>query len=307
MPGVLDELRREYLAQQPGDNPVKSSITLERTPSGEPLRFVNFMAARLSNGVFGQKTVIVDETAGVMRGDITLYDARGNLLSRAPADFITRLRCGYMTAMAIDLFFEGRRDRHRLKIGFIGAGRINQTIRLVLRDEWGCGDFKVVGSPRAPRRHEADWAAHSDTVDRVEDLDDRDVIVSCTNIFDPAERVSLDRLSRNGAGPRLYIAHDTGWLLDESFRASSDAFADNPAQLDHARASEFFWDKTPPRFVPGDWLGGSEFRGAHRSYDGTFPAVAYLYGIALADLVVAKGYGAKAAVPPKVEYRMVGI
>lgn len=286
---LYSKLKKEYIGAFSGDapvfsNPIKQSIVLKETKDGNPDKFLNIMASRLSNGACGAKVIHVDESTGNMKSYTVLFDKDGTPKIVDSAE-LTRLRCGLMAALCIDLFFGPMgKCLSELKVGFIGTGRTNIKTADALSQIFGINDFACTGSPSNPAKNVAKFArlgsvTFSSREGKYEALKDCDVIISCTNTTDPNHVIEYQELK----GPLLFIAQDGGYIFGESFRNGGVSFSDYPTQILAAAHHEFPWDlEKPTQMFPITRL--TEYNTLT-----DYPRVAYLYGVALADLVVAGG------------------
>lgn len=272
-------LKREYRLALPEHNPPKQSITMREDEHGV-CAYTNFMGARLSTGEVAVKAICVDEDENLTRSRTIVFDQTGAIIRNIDSVFLTNLRCGMMAALAAEKFF-GEISPDTV-VGLIGTGPMNVITAHVFRRLFGVTDFVVKGSPRNPAKNIELFPLDTRPVVSATGLDELklcDVVISATSVPDTSESLAYDQLPQ----PALYIAQDGGWMLGESFRRELPGFSDNPAQLvSHARdefpeypkhkwAIEHFEDLRSDRFMSGR----------------VRQAVVYLYGIALADAVVA--------------------
>lgn len=288
-------LEHEYLNADRLLNPPKVSIPIARSSDGLITSYFNMMSAVLTTGEFGGKLVFVNEGANILTGRVVVFDKDGNLIVNCRADRLTAIRCGLMAALAIKLFF-GSVENSRLRIGFVGMGRINSATLEVLHLLWGCDEFLIKGSPHRPYPKPnvfLDGISYGHVVD-AGDLAACDVVISCTNLQNPSEALSADNFS--GGNVRLFIAQDGGWTLGPSFRRLYPSFCDSTPQILKNLSHEFPFD-TPIPFA-GSASDLREMR--HPTFRNEFdPACVYLTGMALADLSVAIGLQEATAGAPR--------
>ena len=270
-----DDLRDAYLAQIPAENPPKQSIPLHTDANGIVQAYANVMGARVGDHV-GTKLVIVDEEAGTMTARTLVFDRWGTLVRNVESATLTALRCGMMAGLAAEFFYGRELLDRSTKVGLIGIGQLNIWTAHVFRHLYGVERFWIKGSPRHPMKN-AEWLVNCDTVLATEaDLRGCDVVISATNVPDQGESLSYERIG----GAELFIAQDGGWLLDRSFRAHLPSFTDNVDQLRGHWDDEFPGERIPTLLS----LDAPALRVAPR-------AAVYLYGVALADIVVALRFG----------------
>jgi hypothetical protein len=269
-------------------NPPKQSIMLA-SPKDDVWKFVNIMGAKLSNGRFGSKTVYVNEETGQIGGDVLYYDADGDLLARYPARIITPFRCGIMTAMCLSLReLERERIVSMIGMGEIGVATVN-IIRM-MHNALGIDQIRMLGTPRNPVKNlnRIIYKSRHDNCPKPffvysqEELAGSTSLVTATN---NTREEALIHLSNFPYPPIETVSHDTGWMLAGSFRRWRRNFTDHTGQLWPIIDKEFPFDDREAnikmhagvRDLP--WLADL----GPTEYSST-----YLYGIALADLVVAE-------------------
>lgn len=272
---AFDLLSTEYSRQVGWKNPPKTFIPLEMNEIQSPVSYFNQMASVLSDGTFGGKFVFVDEVNGRLGGRVLVYNKDFSLAADYDAERITAIRCGLMAALAIDRFFMDPNKYRHMRVGFIGNGRINQATAQVLNELWGIWDFRLCGSQAARGRNLTKFPGLKTIALTPDRLSDCDVVISCTNNNDPDQMVSANEIS----GPRLFIAQDSGFMFDHTFRDRYRSFTDNVEQLQAAVSHEFQLDPEPPVL-----FGNLN----HPRLGNIDAACVYLYGIALADVVTAK-------------------
>lgn len=280
--GAFNLLKSEYGLRRPEIAPPKVSIPL-RMVGSLPIAFVNVMTAKLSNGIYGTKIVHVDEATKKMSGRTLVFSAEGAVLKDLDSEAVTTNRCGLMATFAVEKFYGRGRSYKNLRVGFIGAGRINKLVLEYLHTILDIKDFVVKAHPSRPEKA-FDFHELAKPVDHISDLSDCDVVITCTTSSEIEDTLDIESFyTDSGIGPDLFISMDGGWLLDESFRAKALSFSDDSAQLALA-SHEFIWDEAKPKI---DRDLNHMFFTKEYSDATSKPAVAYLYGIATADVVTA--------------------
>lgn len=185
---------------------------------------------------------------------------------------LTRYRCAEMTVLAMRMLYHGKVQR----VGFIGNGQINLLNCIAIVKAYGVNDVVIRGSKANPAKNVGSFMTVCDnvSVDASKDmrlLNQCDVVVVCTSSCTKVNTISSDMLN----GPKLIVALDCGFYLDESFRKYRTSFCDYPEQLQRHYKAEFPFDETEHEML--------QMRTADAG-----KAVAYLYGVAIADAVAAE-------------------
>jgi len=278
---TYERLKSEYRSLTEGsfNSACPSKITIE-TRLGEKSRIMQMplsaMVARLQDGTSGVKAVLLDENTGDMTSYTSVFYPDGTSKVVESTE-LTRLRCALMAAFAT----EGRVELKKgSRVGFIGAGRINLCTAQVLNILFGVEDFVIVGSTSNPAKNfEKFWDIGRTKIDSFhtgfEYLKTCDVVISATTAMTREDSIHFSQLE----GPKLFISQDGGFIFGESFRSACRSFSDSPTQiLDHWK-EEFPWDQ------PGCFVGIEDMNRFARAGQSS---VVYLYGIAMADVVVAE-------------------
>lgn len=235
----------------------------------------NIMKASDRYGNAVCKTIEVNDETGEVNEIVQYNDALTNRKTQLGNLGLTQVRCGLMTCLAIKkLAIEKPR-----KVGYIGNGRINLENCEAITRFFGKHEAVIRGSARnrAKNKEKFDALCENVTVDdteRLERLSECDVIISCTSTCDPSDAINNALL----ADVPLVIALDSGYVFDESFRRERELYTDHPEQLIAHYADEFPYDK--------------EIR-QHKNLTEAKPggkAIVHLFGVAIADLVVAKHF-----------------
>ncbi|MDX5370575.1 MAG: hypothetical protein LPL29_14490 [Alphaproteobacteria bacterium] len=260
------------------DHPKKISMPLSFYPDGGPVcEFVNTMTARLRDGTFGTKTVYVNEATGALSARTTVFGKHGDLIGTVRSDDLTALRCGLMTALAIELYMGGLPER--MKVGLIGTGRINLMVARVLKELIPKVSFIAKGSPRDPEKNLKEIPARLPFF--LSEFGECDAVVSCTSSESEDEVLQIEQfgLKRTSDRPMAFIAHDGGWIFGESFRQAFYNFSDHPEQM--LKDDDFPFDRGRYEFNDLNKLRTFGVVGP----DG--PVNIYLSGMAYTDVIVA--------------------
>lgn len=195
------------------------------------------------DGFSVDKTIYVNDEVCSTDDDVVLHDTHNHLAKRFHNVGLTILRCGLMTCVALEEAMKLLGLSQIGRVGFIGNGKTNLQNADCIHEIFGVSDFVIRGSHRDRSKNLDKYKQITDSV-RVDDTPDCsllntcDVIVSCTSTCDPADQISTKILKQ----PRILIALDTGYLLDESFRKECEAFSDDVAQLNAYYDEEFIFD-----------------------------------------------------------------
>lgn len=273
------ELNRQYrtlMAKQSSiDNyiPIKD-VKVIKTANGVPTITKTLMRGTTLTGYAVEKAIKIDDELGETSELEILYDTNGNLVDTHDNDGFTALRCGTMVCVALDegCHMLGMKARN-LKIGFIGNGKINIEVAKVINSVFGISFCVVHGSLKNRGKNQKKFpCAYVDCDCSL--LNECDVIVSCTSGCDGRDMISTKMLPN----PKLFIALDTGYLLDESFRKECDSYTDYVEQLDIYYKDEFIFDKDR---VPLKQLCRDKEMSKDR-------LCIYLFGTGFADAVIAE-------------------
>jgi len=277
---AYDRMVAEYRARFPSlQHPKKISVPVRCGAEGLIEAYANVMFAILADGTFGSKTVLVDEPAGTLSAVTTVFDKDGDLEGTVDSAALTATRCGLMTAFAIDQAFDCT-DYDKLIVGLVGVGRINIAVARMLNEILGVRRFMLKHGPSGKTRGNA-ILIPGDTLEASDyhQLNMCDVVVSCTT---NANRDTMMKLPDPAISEtRLYIAHDGGWLFDESFRDRCLAYADHPQQIDAGH--DFPFDEFNPlvsTIFDLNALHGQACSGS--------PSIVYLSGMAMSDVIMAQ-------------------
>lgn len=256
-------------------NPIKQAFDLAGT-SECVLRSTNVMYASLPSGNI-TKVISIDDVTGKSNETVVYTDRHMQTEVRENCG-LTPLRCGIMAALSADLNYQVNR---MTKVGFIGNGNINQKTMEVLNIIFGIEQCVIRGSrkDRSKNIEKFEDILHGRgtiVVDDTEDcrwLNECEIVFCCTSSYKPEEMISADMLSK----PSVLVVQDSGYLLDESFRKGIGrvSYTDHEEQLFEHYRSEFPHDKRRRRFLTMCDESNSVYKKA-----------VYLYGVAIADLIV---------------------
>jgi len=259
-------------------SPIKK-VRVLRSIHGIPSVTLTHMHGVALDGFSVDKTILVNDETNTTDDDVILHDAQEHLAQRFHNAGLTRLRCGLMTCVALEEAMHLLGISQVKRIGFIGNGRTNIQNADCIHDLFDANDFVIRGSARNRAKNLAEYQKISDsvTVDDSEDyhlLNTCDVIVSCTSTCNREDQISVSVLSK----PRILIALDTGYILDESFRKECEAFSDDVPQINAYYDEEFIFDR-----------GKVAMKQLMKDKDVEKPRICiYMFGISFADAEVAE-------------------
>lgn len=242
--------------------PFKTIMELENDDCDIATVTFSSMPSIDKHGNYGCKTIYVNDETGEYKETYTLNGKEINY------DGLTILRCAMVNKMIIDMLgFE-----ERIKIGFIGNGRINYKTAEVLEN---IGTMVLRGSPRNPTKNFSKFSniGYCKIDNRFEDLSECDVVIVCTNSYEKSNLISTDMLKCN-----TLIVLDCGYIIDESFRNEYDNFSDYPEQLESNYEHEFPFDKSNHKFKS---IFDESFKSSRKK-------CIYVHGTAITDLSTAK-------------------
>lgn len=245
---AFEKLKRDYEQAASTDeslsrySPVKK-VRVLKSIHGVPSETLTDMHGTAIDGYSVEKTIHVDDETNTTDDDVLLLDTQHHPTRRYHNEGLTILRCGLMTCVALSEAMKLLGIRQIGRVGFIGNGKTNIQNADCIHDLFGVEDFVIRGSARDRAKHLDAFRAIAKhvTVDDTADcgiLNACDVIVTCTSTCDPADQLSTKELSK----PRILIALDTGYLLDESFRRECEAYSDDVEQLEAYYGEEFIFD-----------------------------------------------------------------
>lgn len=256
-------------------NPIKQAFDLAGTKDCI-LRSTNVMCASLPSGNI-TKVISIDDVAGLTKETVVYTDKYINTTVRENIG-LTTLRCGIMAALAADL--NHQMDR-MTRVGFIGNGNINQKTMEVLNLLFGIESCVIRGSKkdRSKNIEKFEDILHGRGTIVVDDTDDCrwlnacDIVFCCTSSYKKEDMISAIQLSN----PHVIIAQDSGYVLDESFRYWSEriSYTDHEEQLHAHYRNEFPYDLRKRFFLT-----------MHDDSHSSCRKAVYLYGVAIADLIV---------------------
>jgi len=223
-------------------SPIKE-VSVLNTVGGVPSETLTHMHGKAIEGYTIDKTIYVNDEKNQTDDDVILLDPHHDVIEHYHNDGLTRLRCGLMTCVALSEAMRLMKMHHLTRVGFIGNGETNIKNAECISDIFDVHDFVIRGSSRC-RSKNIDRFARFGTV-TVDDTDDLsllntcDAVVSCTSTVLRTDQISTKVLSK----PRIMIALDTGYLLDESFRRECESYADDVDQLEAYYHEEFIFDE----------------------------------------------------------------
>lgn len=259
------------------NNPIKQAFDLAPTPDGDcVMRSTNIMCASLPGRNLA-KIISIDDVTGKANETVVYTDKYLHTTVRENIG-LTPLRCGIMAALAADLNFPINR---LTRVGFIGNGNINQKTMEVLNILFGIENCVIRGSKKNRSKnieifenilHGRGTIIIDDTED-CEWLNECDIVFCCTSSFRREDMITSDMLKK----PTVIVAQDSGYILDESFRKGvyRASYTDHEEQLHGHYRSEFPYDKKSRYFLT-----------MYEDSASTRKRAVYLYGVAIADLIV---------------------
>lgn len=274
-------LREDYLSvfsnrkSQSEMNPIKIVNVLKRC-DGVATERLTYLPARTVNGNCGIKEIYVNDETGAYEEQINLRigEIKYAFLDKG----ITTVRCGAMTAVAIDLINRVYETDIK-KVGFIGNGRTNLMNARFIKTIFNPESFVIRGSHKDRGKNSDSFnlilPTEVDDTDDMKLLNECDVIVVTTSNYESKYMINAETLCK----PKLIIVLDCGYTLDESFRKSCLSFTDYPLQMEHEYSDEFPFDNG--KYVI-DCLAN------YKNIDKEKRTCVYLHGIALADITTAE-------------------
>lgn len=259
------------------NNPIKQAFDLAPTPDWDcVLRSTNVMYASLPGRNIA-KVISIDDVAGTSH-ETVVYTDRYLHTQVCKDSGLTAIRCGLMAVLAAELNYPINR---MTKVGFIGNGNINQKTMEVLNILFGIESCVIRGSKknRSKNIEKFEDILHGRGTIIVDDtencrwLNECEIVFCCTSSYKADDMISAEMLSN----PNVIVAQDSGYVLDESFRKGLEriSFTDHEEQLFEHYRSEFPYDKRRRRFMT-----------MHDVSDSVCKKAVYLYGVAIADLIV---------------------
>ena len=250
--------------------PIKSIRTLQEKDGVSVERLSNLYG--YFDGLYGMKTIYVNDLTGDYYEDIKIE--KNGKVYELHDERVTTYRCGLMTCLAISKFgidFDS--------VGFIGNGRTNIQNCKAITEIFGKKDIVIRGSENNRCKNITKFVeacggnVSVDVYNDMRRINECDIVVVCTSSYKKEDMISTAQLSN----PKLIIALDSGYLLDESFRAECNSFTEHQEQMNAYYDEEFPYDYEKYEIEQLD--GFCRYR-AGRS-------VVYLHGIGLADIIVA--------------------
>jgi len=246
---AYEKLKRDYqLAVATTDtlnhySPIKK-VRVLNSIHGVPSITMTEMHGLAIDGYSVYKTICVNDELCLTDDDVILDDKQHHVIKEYHNQGLTRLRCGLMSCVALEEGMKLLNLKEVKRIGFIGNGKANIQNAQCIHDIFGFDDIVIRGSAkhRGKNKEEYEKIGCKVTVDDSDDyhlLNQCDVIISCTSTCNKEDQISSTQLNK----PKLFIALDTGYLLDESFRKDCEAFSDDVPQLNAYYDEEFIFDK----------------------------------------------------------------
>lgn len=240
---AYEELKKQYhyvlmKSDKQKYMPIKEVLATEKV-NGVATITDTHMEGTTLNGLKVKKHIIVDDEESKTHEDVFLYDAIGKLIDEHHNDNFTPFRCGLMTCIAIEEACKLLKlPCEKLSVGFIGNGNINQHNAKTVQSIFGLGRCVIHGSANN-RGKNKDKFPKAEIDHNCELLNECDVIISCTSGCDGKDMIDIKQLTK----PRIFIALDGGYTLDESFRRECDCFSDYIDQQEEYYEEEFPFDE----------------------------------------------------------------
>lgn len=265
-------LKNEYPKINIENNPIKHSYVLNRNADCV-IRSTNVMSAQTDKGVL-TKVISIDDEKRITKESI-VYTRNDMNVTISNVLNITPLRCAMMACLACDLNYQMNSET---VVGFIGNGNINMATSYMLNALFGVKTFKIRGSNNHKDKNLNKFRnllgmscdVKVDYSDDYKIINQCDIVISCTSSCDKKDLISHDTLWK----PNLFIAQDSGYIFDESFRNETHCYTDLKEQIMCHYKDEFPYDESI-----------HAMESIIENYS-KYPKSIYLYGIALADAIV---------------------
>ena len=269
---AYQRLKKEYPKINLSSNPIKHSYTLHRNADCI-VRSINVMSAKTDKGVLA-KVISIDDEAKIAHEDL-IYTTNDMKIYKHSDLGLTPLRCALMAALACDMNYQ---INSQTVVGFIGNGNINITTAKILNMLFGVCRFEIRGSNKAKDKNSAhfiralsiDSTIRIDYSDNYSFINECDIVISCTSSVDKENLISRNELNK----PKLFIAQDSGYIFDESFRNETFCYSDLKEQIEEHYLEEFPFDTKTYKMET-----------MKEDYS-NYPKSIYLYGLALADAII---------------------
>lgn len=255
--------------------PSKNVEVLKCNAKGIPVLTKSTLKGYTLKGSNTIKYITIDDDEGTTQETVILRKGKREL-TRFTNNF-TAYRCSIMTCVALKESCKLMGiSPYNLSVGFIGTGVTNQLNMKAINDVYGIARCVIRGSKRnrSKNLHKFPNVVVSVDTDYTK-LNECDIIISCTSDCTGEEMVGTSLLTK----PKVFIALDTGFILDESFRKNCDSYTDHVNQLYGHYTEEFPFDKGR---YPMKQLCKDKVLDKGR-------LAVYLYGTGFADAVVAEG------------------
>jgi ornithine cyclodeaminase/alanine dehydrogenase-like protein (mu-crystallin family) len=264
---VYEALLTAYEEQYNGEQktPEKTTFSLSKE-QGLTMRYVNVLPATYA-GRAGAKVIFVDEYTGRTVAKIISVSERGDIKVIDALD-ITVKRCSYMAALAAGY---AHKRGSMLSLGIVGYGKIGKECESLFRRLFNITKLVVISSPRKAEESDTYEGKMRKVITHdTKQLAACDVVITATTTRPDDTRLQL----LPGYNNQLFISFDSGYMLDSEYR-ELPCFSDDPEQLMSHWREEFPFDINPVEI-------NTLQRGIRPG------ASIYLYGIGLADFVIAK-------------------
>jgi ornithine cyclodeaminase/alanine dehydrogenase-like protein (mu-crystallin family) len=275
---LSEEYARAFSSEESRQRQHFKIVEVLNFDKGEAISTVNATFGRLSNNYFGTKTIYYSYEEHTKRTSITtLFNPKGKLVAVYESSELTAIRCGLMVAYAMEKIFK---VDSRMKVGLIGAGKINSLTAIILHRLFGIRDFIILTRSGKAEYFDANvsntpigkkiWYKHSDA--RLEAMKPCSVIISATTNSTKSGMIG-QRFVENIP---LLITQDTGYLFSSSIRKSRYHYGDFPKQILAVKEIEFPYDEDMA-IIPLVNLDST-------------PAIVSLYGTGVSDVAIAYSF-----------------
>lgn len=251
--------------------PIKTCEVLHEI-EGVPTITELAMEGTTLTGMSIRKKIRVDDEKGKTHETVILYDHYGETIDKHVNDNFTPFRCGVVVCAAIAEMCKVTGVKVK-SVGIIGNGNVNMHVARAIHEMFAIERWVVHGSKKhRGKNREKFFDAEVDSDGTI--LNQCDVIVSCTSDCSGTDMLGIDQLP----DPRIFIALDCGYELDESIRQRCKCYSDYTEQIEAHYDEEFIFDKKKypmaQLFLDRETTDGKVF--------------VCLYGIGFADAVVAE-------------------
>ena len=252
--------------------PIKAVHEIDNV-DGIATRTTTIMTGYLGDGYSIHKTIEIDDTVSTTVEASMLY--KNGKLVACYGDGFTPIRCGVMACVAIGIIAESIPAVLDKPIGIIGNGRISQSVCKAAKAIFGISNIVIHGKKGNYGKNYEEFANICEAVEVDENfskLEKCGVVITCTSSFTPENLIETAQLKNADA----IISLDMGYILGESFRKERRSYTDYVEQAEAHYCDEFPFDEN---------IAEMKQLGVEAVQHGS---VIYMYGIGIADAVVAR-------------------